>query len=85
MITLKNVQVSFHEQQILRDVSYVFEDHLFYLITARNGAGKTTLLNTIANLVPYNGDITFSLKSDDFFLYSPRLSIYPSYDRNGLL
>ncbi|AYG39086.1 ATP-binding cassette domain-containing protein [Lactiplantibacillus pentosus] len=67
MITLENVQVSFHEQQILRDVSYVFEDHLFYLITARNGAGKTTLLNTIANLLPYNGNITFDLKPDDFF------------------
>ena len=53
-----------YERQILKDLSYSFEEGKFYTILGPSGSGKTTLLSLIAGLDSANsGEIYFNGKN----------------------
>jgi putative ABC transport system ATP-binding protein len=59
MLELKNINVSFGQHHILRDLSCVVEDGDFIVIVGGNGAGKSTFFDTIAGKVrPESGTIS---------------------------
>ena len=54
ILSLKNINYSYidggYERQILKDLSYDFEEGTFYTILGPSGSGKTTLLSIISGL-----------------------------------
>ena len=65
ILRLENINYSYidggFERQILKDLSYTFEDHRFYTILGPSGSGKTTLLSIIAGLdSPKSGKIYYA-------------------------
>ena len=50
MITVKNVYKSFDDNEVLKDISTVFEKGKTNLIIGRSGSGKTVLLKSILGL-----------------------------------
>lgn len=54
ILRLENINYSYidggYERQILKDLSYSFEEGKFYTILGPSGSGKTTLLSIIAGL-----------------------------------
>lgn len=54
VLEIKNLNKSFGNHQILKDVSLEVEDNEFYIITGESGCGKSTLLNIIGMLDRYD-------------------------------
>ncbi|BCN29741.1 ABC transporter ATP-binding protein [Anaeromicropila herbilytica] len=48
-LVLKNLSKSFEKKQVLKDITFEFEQGKIYGLLGRNGAGKTTLFNCLAN------------------------------------
>ena len=68
ILRLENINYSYidggFERQILKDLSYSFEEGKFYTILGPSGSGKTTLLSIIAGLdTPSSGEIYFDGKN----------------------
>ena len=68
ILRLENINYSYidggYERQILKDLSYSFEQGRFYTILGPSGSGKTTLLSIIAGLdTPNSGEIYFKGKN----------------------
>ena len=60
MIKLENVNKSFGDLEVLKDISFEINDHEIYGIIGQSGAGKSTLLRCINGLEPVQGGgITF--------------------------
>ncbi|MBQ2510523.1 MAG: ABC transporter ATP-binding protein [Erysipelotrichaceae bacterium] len=64
ILKLENINYSYidggYERQILKDLSYSFEEGKFYTVLGPSGSGKTTLLSIIAGLdTPNSGEIYF--------------------------
>lgn len=57
MIVLKHVRKSFGREEVLRDVSAVFESGCIHGLVGRNGSGKTVLLKCIAGLIPVDSGV----------------------------
>ncbi len=58
-IILNNISKSYNGQQIIRDLSFTFEDGKVYRIEGASGSGKTTLLHIIAGLIrPDKGTVS---------------------------
>ncbi len=56
MLQLKNINVSFGANHILRNLSCVIEEGDFIIVVGGNGAGKSTFFDTIAGKIkPQNG------------------------------
>lgn len=61
MIELKDIEFSYDNAPLLRDVNITIEDDDFVAITGCNGCGKTTLVKLILGLLkPQRGKILFS-------------------------
>ena len=59
MIKIANVQKSFNNTEVLKDISFEIEDGEIFGIIGQSGAGKSTLLRCINGLESYNaGTIT---------------------------
>ena len=59
MIKIANVQKSFNNTEVLKDISFEIEDGEIFGIIGQSGAGKSTLLRCINGLESYNaGSIT---------------------------
>ncbi len=59
MIKITNVQKSFNNTEVLKDISFEIEDGEIFGIIGQSGAGKSTLLRCINGLESYNaGTIT---------------------------
>ena len=68
ILRLENINYSYidggYERQILKDLSYSFEDGRFYTVLGPSGSGKTTLLSIIAGLdTAKSGEIYFDGKN----------------------
>lgn len=59
-LEVKNLNKSYGEKQVLKDINFTFEEGKIYGLLGRNGAGKTTFFNAL------NGDI--DIDSGKFFL-----------------
>ena len=59
-IRLENISKSFEEKNVLRDISFVFEEGRIYLLSGESGSGKSTLLSLLAGLaLPDSGSIFY--------------------------
>ena len=54
ILELKNVNKSFGEKEVLKDVSFVAEGGKAFGLLGRNGAGKTTSIRILMNVFPAN-------------------------------
>jgi len=60
MITIKNIEKSFHGTKILKGISTVFETGTTNLIIGQSGSGKTVLLKSLLGIhSPEKGTISF--------------------------
>lgn len=60
MLKIENINVSYGDVQVLKDVSMDLQEGELLAVIGANGAGKTTLLRTISGLLrPSEGSITF--------------------------
>lgn len=48
-LQLENIQKSFDNKEVLKDITFEFEKEKIYALLGRNGAGKTTLFNILAD------------------------------------
>ena len=68
ILKLENINYSYidggYERQILKDLSFSFEEGKFYTVLGPSGSGKTTLLSIIAGLdTPNSGEFWFKGKN----------------------
>jgi manganese transport system ATP-binding protein len=63
-LTVKNLFVSYHGAEAVKDVSFSIEEGALVGIIGPNGAGKSTLLKALLNLIPKDkGDVQIKGKS----------------------
>lgn len=60
ILEVKNLTVSFGEENVLDDVSFELKKGENVAIMGPNGAGKTVLLKALLGLLPYRGEIRWS-------------------------
>ncbi len=61
MIEVRNINKSFEDKQVLKDVSLIFEEGKQNLIIGQSGSGKTVLLKCLVGLFePDDGQILYS-------------------------
>lgn len=65
MIKTSNLKVIYPKRTIVFDDFQINKSKITF-ITGKNGTGKTTFLKSIANLIPYQGDI----QTDGYITYS---------------
>lgn len=94
LIQVENLSVSTKHQQILKNISYTFENGKVYGLLGPNGAGKTTLFKSMINVVKYSGNInnTYSRNNIGHLIEHPafydnlscydNLKLHASYKKN---
>lgn len=61
MLEIKNIDVSYGDVQVIRDVSFHVGEFEVVALIGTNGAGKSTILKTISGLIsPSEGEILFA-------------------------
>ena len=64
MIEVKNINKTFGNNHVLKDVSFVFESGKTNLVIGASGSGKTTLIKCMVGLhMPDSGSILFNKSS----------------------
>lgn len=53
-LKLEGIQKSFDSKEVLKNITFEFEEGKIYGLLGRNGAGKTTLFNCISEDIPYD-------------------------------
>ena len=83
MLKIKNLNISFKNNNILNNINFEFEKGLNYVILGPSGVGKSTFLNAIAGLVKeYTGDIENSFESISYSFQEGRLIPWLSVEDN---
>ena len=54
-LTIEHLQKKFEKKEVLKDISFTFEEGKIYGLLGRNGAGKTTLLSLMSAQNPVSG------------------------------
>lgn len=63
-ITVNNLYVSYHGNEVLKNISFSFDSGKLIGIIGPNGAGKSTLMKAMLNLIPKDsGDVIFNNES----------------------
>jgi ABC-2 type transport system ATP-binding protein len=62
-LRLNHIKKSFGEKEVLKDVTFTFEEGRIYGLLGRNGAGKTTLFNCINEDLPLESG-SFAIEED---------------------
>ncbi len=57
--TIEHLKKNFEKKEVLRDISFTFEEGKIYGLLGRNGAGKTTLFNCINKDIRADGGTFF--------------------------
>jgi len=57
ILEVRDLSVSFNNQEVLKDVSFSVNEGDVLAIIGPNGAGKTVLFRALMNLISYNGEI----------------------------
>ena len=63
MLTLENVCAGYNGTDVIQNISLDLKDNENLSIIGPNGCGKTTLLKTVANLLPFRGDVKIGGRS----------------------
>ncbi|MCL2815294.1 MAG: ABC transporter ATP-binding protein [Oscillospiraceae bacterium] len=63
MLTLDNVCAGYNGTDVIQNISLNLKESENLSIIGPNGCGKTTLLKTVANLLPFRGDVKIGGKS----------------------
>lgn len=86
-LEIKNISYAYNKKkQVLKNLTYQFEDGKLYAIVGKSGAGKTTLLSLLSKLTSVNsGDILMngvSLSKIDQYEYRSKMVgvIFQSYN-----
>ena len=67
ILELKNINKSFGEKEVLKDVSFTAEGGKAFGLLGRNGAGKTTSIRILMNVFPANsGEVLIDGKPIDY-------------------
>jgi len=64
-LVLDNITKNFDDKQVLKGISFSFEEGYIYALLGRNGAGKTTLFNCLNDDLKCDGG-SFCLAEGDF-------------------
>lgn len=59
LLTVKNLRVSFGENELFRDISFTVKRGEALAIVGPNGSGKTVLFRALLNLIPYQGSVSW--------------------------
>lgn len=59
ILEVKNLNVSFKDEQIIKNLNFTLKQGEILTIIGPNGAGKTTLLRSLLDILPYSGKITW--------------------------
>ncbi|MBI2635243.1 MAG: metal ABC transporter ATP-binding protein [Parcubacteria group bacterium] len=57
ILEVRDLSVSFGNQEILRDISFSVNESDFLAIVGPNGAGKTVLFQALMGLIPFDGEV----------------------------
>lgn len=63
ILSVQHVYAGYQEKNVLHDISFSVKSGENLSIVGPNGCGKTTLLRTIADIIPFQGDIQFDGES----------------------
>jgi zinc transport system ATP-binding protein len=62
-LQVRNLTVELDKQKIIEDLSFDIEEGETLVVLGPNGAGKTTLLRALLGIIPYEGEVTWSVKN----------------------
>jgi zinc transport system ATP-binding protein len=62
-LQVKNLTVELNDQKIISDLSFEVKRGETLVVMGPNGAGKTTLLRALLDVIPYEGQIDWSVKN----------------------
>ena len=68
-LIIKNLNKSYGEKEVLKDIDFTFEEGKIYGLIGRNGAGKTTFFNCL---------------NEDVEIDSGRFTLVDDYGENSL-
>jgi len=62
-LEVKNLSVILNNQKIIENLSFKLKKGETLVVLGPNGAGKTTLLRALLNVIPYQGEVIWSVKN----------------------
>jgi len=65
-LQVKNLSVEINNQKIIQNLSFDVKKGETLIVLGPNGAGKTTLLRAILGIIPYQGEVTWSVKNTSY-------------------
>lgn len=65
-LQVKNLTVELNNQKIIEDLSFKVKRGETLVVLGPNGAGKTTLLRALLGIIPYRGEVVWSVKNTSY-------------------
>ena len=65
-LRVKNLTVELNNQKIIEDLSFEVKKGETLVVLGPNGAGKTTLLRALLGIIPYKGEVIWSVKNTSY-------------------
>ena len=77
LLEIKNLSVSYHGVEALRDISLHIDRGDYVGLAGANGSGKTTMVKALLGLVPFTGTIRYQSRSLQEFVASEHIGYLP--------